>query len=96
MTKKLTNAQLDNLTAIRDAGGVVERDRYGFHKPGEKACLRGMNSVAVRSLIKLGQLTLVAGADRDTIAITPSRTQTPSEIAARKWQRERFGGGTPS
>lgn len=90
--KKLTNAQRANLSAIRVAGGVVERDQYGFHKPGEKTCIRGMNSVAVRSLIKLGHLTLVEGTDRDTIACTLKPELSPSEIAARQWQRDRFGG----
>jgi hypothetical protein len=90
--KKLTDAQLDNLAAIRDAGGVVERDRYGFHKPGEKTCLRGMNSVAVKSLVKLGHLTLTQGDERDTIAVIPKSELTQSHLAALKWQRERFGG----
>lgn len=67
------------------------RDRYGFHKPGEKACIRGMNAVAVKSLLKLGRLTITEGATFDTIAISQSE-QTPSYLAALKWQRERFGG----
>lgn len=90
--KRLTTAQLDNFTAIRDAGGVVEHDRYGFHKPGEKACLSGMNLVAVRNLIKLGYLALTPSANRDMIAIAPTPKLTPSHVAALKWQRERFGG----
>jgi len=90
--KKLTAAQLDNLKAIRTAGGVVEQDRYGFHKPGEKACIRGMNTVAVRSLVKIGRLTLTAGEDSNTIAIAHEAQLTPSHVAALKWQRERFGG----
>jgi hypothetical protein len=91
MTKNLTAAQVDNLAAIRAAGGVVVRDRYGFHKPGEKACIRGMNAVAVKSLIKLGRLTITEGAEFDTITIAQS-APTPSYLAALKWQRERFGG----
>jgi hypothetical protein len=90
-TKPLTSAQFDNLTAIRTAGGVVEHDRHGFHKPGEKACIRGMNAVAVKSLIKLGRLTLTEGTEFDTIAISQS-APSPSYLAALKWQRERFGG----
>ena len=86
--KRLTAAQLDNLAAIRNAGGIVENDRYGFHKPGEKTCLRGMNAVAVRSLIKLGRLTLTEGPDRDMIAVASKPEMTPSQRAALQWQRE--------
>jgi hypothetical protein len=90
---KLTDAQVANLTAIRNAGGIVERDRFGFHKPGEKARIRGMNAVAVDSLIRLGKLNVTpTGPARDTIAIAPKPDMTPSEATARKWQRERFGG----
>lgn len=90
--KTLTDAQRHNLNTIREAGGVVEHDRHGFHKPGEKECIRGMNAVAVRSLVKLGRLTITASAGRDTIAISSKPTLTPSHVAALKWQRERFGG----
>jgi hypothetical protein len=91
-TKSLTDAQRDNLTAIRDAGGSVERDRYGFHKPGDTAVLRGMNVVAVRSLVKLGWLTCMEGERSHTYALTPEPEITPSHAAALAWQRERFGG----
>lgn len=91
-TKKLTEAQRANLVAIRGVGGSIERDRYGFHKPGEKECIRSMNAVAVKSLIKLGLLTLTEGADRDTIAIAPKPDLTPSHLTALKWQRDHFGG----
>jgi len=92
-TKNLTDAQFDNLTAIRDAGGSVERDRNGFHKPGSKDVIRGMNAVAVKSLVKLGWLTCMEGMRSDTYALTPEPETTPSHAAALKWQRERFGGG---
>jgi hypothetical protein len=92
-TKDLTNAQFDNLTAIRDAGGAVERDRNGFHKPGSKDVIRGMNAVAVKSLVKLGWLTCMEGTRTTTYALAPEPELTPSHRAALKWQRERFGGG---
>ena len=90
MTKKLTDAQFDNLTTIKDVGGTVERDRYGFHKPGNCTPIRGMNAVAVRSLIKLGYLVEVELSDRAVISVAPPRERSPSEIAAFKWARERW------
>lgn len=91
MAKPLTDAQRTNLAAIKAAGGSVEHDRYGFHKPGEKECLRGMNAVAVKSLIKNGRLILVTGAGRDIITIAPPTPMTESQRRALEWQRKRFG-----
>lgn len=95
MAKPLTEAQRVNLAAIKAAGGTVEHDRYGFHKPGERECLRGMNAVAVNSLVKSGRLVLMKGTDRDTISIAPPSPMTDSQRAALAWARERFRGNKP-
>jgi hypothetical protein len=84
---KLTDAQRVNLDAIRKVGGSVEHDRYGFHRPGEKERLRGMNAVAVHSLAKLGLLTVAASVDRDTFTLVERKSRTPGY--------SNFGGGGP-
>lgn len=89
---KLTEAQRWNLDVIRKAGGTVERDRHGFHLPGDKACIRGMNAVAVRSLVKLGLLALTETAGRDTLTFV-KRTMSESEKdARRKWNARSVAG----
>jgi len=54
LDKPLTLAQQDNISKIRDAGGVVEYDRLGFHKPGSERAIPGINTAVVRSLTAIG------------------------------------------
>jgi hypothetical protein len=57
---KLTPAQRHNLEMIRKAGGTVRRVRFQFCGADDKP-IRGMNRVAVASLVKLGLLMRVVG-----------------------------------